>query len=466
MNAKADVFTLLKSLSKNEKRFFRLFASVSREQKNYLRLFSAMDKMMVYDEKKLKKHFSGEKLAHNLSFEKNYLHKQIMKALRVYHGESTLDLELRTLQTDINILLNRGLMTHAEKAAQRLKVLSEKNEKLLSMISAYNFLDAVYSHSQNSEAVFQNWMTILDHQEKVTRAHADIVALKKIHTRVVYQSKKHGINRLPEEERELNQLLKLPILSDKFSTPFHHGKSTQLLLKAFIYYRLGKLKDEARMRRSILKSYEERDPKQYHVNNYLSAISNYIQSCIDAAVSLNIKAELKKYTLFFNDPVPDVRVLSFSLFSRDSLKYFSASGNYHEGLKLKEDIEKGMIKYRDQMNRDHVSQIHYYLAWLNFLKTDYKETLKHLRLVLQDESAGETNYYQTSAKILQLMTYLEKKDFDLLGSQISSVKRSLEKRNKLFEFERTILAFFRQAATAEKATREDFVQLKKIFIAS
>ena len=60
MAKKGELFLLIKSLSRTEKRYFRMFANMNKGSANYLRLFDAIDKQEVYDEKTIKEEFQGE----------------------------------------------------------------------------------------------------------------------------------------------------------------------------------------------------------------------------------------------------------------------------------------------------------------------------------------------------------------------------------------------------------------------
>ena len=57
MKPSAELFDLVKSLSKSEKRFFKLSSSLQTGEKNYLQIFDAIEKQPNYDEAALKKQF-------------------------------------------------------------------------------------------------------------------------------------------------------------------------------------------------------------------------------------------------------------------------------------------------------------------------------------------------------------------------------------------------------------------------
>jgi len=50
MKPSNELFDLIKSLSKSEKRFFKLQSSLQSGDKNYVRLFDCIDRMEEYDE--------------------------------------------------------------------------------------------------------------------------------------------------------------------------------------------------------------------------------------------------------------------------------------------------------------------------------------------------------------------------------------------------------------------------------
>ena len=88
MKPSNELFELIKSLTKSEKRFFKLQSSLQSGDKNYIRLFDTIDKMSEYDEEEVKSAFKGEKFIKHLPSEKNHLYKVILKALRSFYGET------------------------------------------------------------------------------------------------------------------------------------------------------------------------------------------------------------------------------------------------------------------------------------------------------------------------------------------------------------------------------------------
>lgn len=110
--AKQDVlFDLVRSLTKNEKGYFRKYTSKTGQasDKNYLLLFDAIDKQSQWDEPALVKKFSKGKFMKNFSEAKGYLRTHLLKALKEYHHKKSVKALIRENLDYVELLYNRGL---------------------------------------------------------------------------------------------------------------------------------------------------------------------------------------------------------------------------------------------------------------------------------------------------------------------------------------------------------------------
>ena len=115
MKPSNELFDLIKSLSKSEKRFFKLQSSLQSGDKNYVRLFDCIDRMEEYDEEQIKKLFKGEKFIKHLPSEKNHLYKLILKSLRSYYSDTSVSSMLKQEIKNIEILYNKALFDECNK---------------------------------------------------------------------------------------------------------------------------------------------------------------------------------------------------------------------------------------------------------------------------------------------------------------------------------------------------------------
>src|SRR4051812_37900043 len=117
-----SLFRLIKSLSRNEKGYFKKYSSmhIIGGENNYIRLFDAIEKQKKFNEEAIKKHFSEGKIIKQFSSAKNYLFTLILESLESYN--SGMEAELIRQQNYIGILIQKGLYKEAGKVIKKTKV--------------------------------------------------------------------------------------------------------------------------------------------------------------------------------------------------------------------------------------------------------------------------------------------------------------------------------------------------------
>ncbi|MEO5929602.1 MAG: hypothetical protein ABIR47_06695 [Candidatus Kapaibacterium sp.] len=149
-----DLFQLVKSLTRSEKRHFTLQASTHRKDAQHLILFRAIEKQKVYDEKPLRELLREKGYSEHFSVAKSYLHRLIMKVLRSYHSEMSQNIKVAELLRDVEILKSKGLLDQAEKALNKAAVIAETNHLHNHMMQVNHWRrDLLYaSHTIDSSA--------------------------------------------------------------------------------------------------------------------------------------------------------------------------------------------------------------------------------------------------------------------------------------------------------------------------
>ena len=108
---KDNLFDLIQSLTKSEKRYFKLMSSrhTIGEVNNYILLFDYLDKMDVYDESIVFEHFKGEAFLNRFSITKKRLYDNILSTLDTYHSNSSIDAGLYRSLHAADILYGKSL---------------------------------------------------------------------------------------------------------------------------------------------------------------------------------------------------------------------------------------------------------------------------------------------------------------------------------------------------------------------
>lgn len=133
MEQQDELFQMIKSLSKSEKKFFTQYVNIYEKGSSpiYLQLFDFLNTEPVYNEERIFKKFRGvSQFEKNFAVTRHYLKQMIIKTLR--HSELTVreDRDLMVYILDIKRLMAKGLFPMAKKMIEKLKVEAYEEEKL------------------------------------------------------------------------------------------------------------------------------------------------------------------------------------------------------------------------------------------------------------------------------------------------------------------------------------------------
>jgi hypothetical protein len=129
MKPSNELFDLIKSLNKSEKRFFKLSSSLQSGDKNYLKIFDYIDARDDYEEEEMREHFKEERFIKHLPSEKNHLYKLVLKSLRGYYADNSVNSILKEEIKNIEILYKKALFKECKKFLKRAKAMAQENEK-------------------------------------------------------------------------------------------------------------------------------------------------------------------------------------------------------------------------------------------------------------------------------------------------------------------------------------------------
>ena len=138
--SKDELFQLIKTLEKAEKRNFKLFVrrNSAADDLKIIQLFDALDKMEVYDEELLlKRHPSIRK--QQLSNLKAHLYRQVLSSLRIIRQEENIDMQLHEQLDYVRVLYNKGLYSQSLKLLQKIKELARSYNQITFWLQALFF---------------------------------------------------------------------------------------------------------------------------------------------------------------------------------------------------------------------------------------------------------------------------------------------------------------------------------------
>lgn len=469
MKQQPDLFRLIHSLSKSEKRYFKIYASrhVIGEENNYIRLFNAIDRQQEYDETALRAQFEGEKFAGHLAVTRNYLYRLILESMRVYHAEHGPAARIRNNLQDAEFFFDRMFYAQSKKSLEKARRLVEEYGKYIYMPAVLDLERRLMTEEEYDGASPETLDTFAEACRDAVAKIDNISSYWDISARLFFVYLRQGTTRTEEVLQEIHALIDTPLLRNEAAALtfeakeyFHHINGTYYFLRgdyAHAHYHSGKHIDLLEQ----TPGYIERQ-----ATRYLGRISIYLTDSFKLKKYDEFFAGLEKIRTFF-DRYPAARdekteAQVFKLLAMLELFACVELGNYEKGLTLAPAIEKGLQQYAEHIEQSLVVSFYFNFASLYFLAQRYSEALRWVNELLNTSIPVREDVYGF-ARVFSMIIHYELGNRSLLEYLLKSTYRYLYRQKKMYRFESVVLRLIRRLASihSEKELIPVFHELRE-----
>lgn len=443
--ASDELFQLIKSLTKQEKRYLKLFAQrhVIGEQNKYLLLFDEIDNQKEYDEAAIKKKFKDEKFVNQLHVLKNYLTELIMKSLRNFHASNNED-QFHNLLRDAQILYDKGLQKQSRKLLNKAKKSAEENERFLQLLDIYKW-EHLIIHQNNDVGRLEKYVKE-DYSKEIEliENYRNLLQFQLLNDKFFIRYWRNGIARNNEEKEKYSALLEGDIYSsdenaNSFEARFYYYNALYTN-----YFCTGQHELCHEVMIKVIKMIEAwPNGLTKHVHKYTSALNNlYV-----------VQKELKKNkeALVTLKKLREVPVKSLTqraeIFMRSyilELDLYISTGDFKTGYQVLGEIEGDLNKFRDVIDKQSKLAFYYNFTYICFGVGEYKKSLAWSNTLLNDSDLSMREDIHCFARILNLLIHYELGNSELLEYIVKSTYRYLQNRKRLFKVETIILKFLKK----------------------
>lgn len=450
MKPSTELFKLIKSLTKSEKRFFKLTSSLQSGDKNYLKIFDYIEKQEDYDESGLKEEFEGETFVKHLPSEKNHLYKLILKSLRSYYSEQSVSSMLKQEIKNVEILYNKALYKECEKFVGRAKTIAQRYEKF------YYWFELISWEKKLLESAYESGVFSRDLDELVEEEEMVIARLRNLAEYTVIYSKINLIFRsggFTRNEKERK------VVSDIADYHLIKGKNTALSSKAasICYYIKGLCAATNRnyedsfqffnKTREILDNnpYIKQDSGQRYVMTLFHLLRCHIDNNeFEKAQQLITDIRALAGKKGFNSLDIDVRIFANSAYQE--LTLLQAQGEFTKCVELIPSIENTHEEFGDKVSKEMEVLLTYSKAYSYFGVGQYKKSIQYLNEVLNDNEQNLRQDVYSFARLFNLVIHFELENYDFLEYIIKSTNRYLNKQEREFKIENVCIRHIRKLA--------------------
>ena len=447
MKASPDLFELIKSLTKSEKRYFKLSVSVQQGEKNYTKLFDAIDKQEVYDEEELKTIFRKETFARNLAYEKHYLYNLIIKSITPLHVSSSASGQIKEMLKTISLLFDKALYSQCKKMVIRTKKLAYSYEKFTLLLEIINwerklaniyrgdFAEKLKNHASEVETLLLRISQTYDYLKLFDK----ILSLQ--------FSMGHFRNKI--EFDEIQKVMRSPLLktqdkavsvTEKYlynSIHAAYANQSSDLTNSYIYNNACAELLEAHP--LIVKD----DP-----DKYISILNSLHISCINlhkyteaGGIVKKMKSIEKDFDLILSSAM---KIRVFLLSASRQLTVYIETGEFIKGVADIGEIEDFIQLHANKSYNIRKKIIYLYFTIICLGASKYKKALQYIALLKNEHTLEMSEGDLSTVFILNLIIHYELDNYDTLPYLVKSAYRHFYKHKTLYGFEAAILDFMKK----------------------
>ena len=426
------LFQLIKSLSKNEKGYFKKYTSLYTHEgkSNYVKLFNIIDAQKEYNEEKVIRQLKKENFIQHISVVKNYLYNLILKSLDTYHSNTKK--ELNDYLHHIEILYDKALYKQCEIMLNRAQKLAQKYESHwhLAQLSSWEaeLMLAQSYKGITEEAVQKVYDDLFNNIELYKNVHQYYNTLDNIYLHI-YQS---GLSMRNEQEIEkLKNYTGLFLNKTEDAALSYHARLLFFTCHVIHSYKNNDYPTSLKYAKKRVQLLEE-NPHQ--MAEKPTAYVKALQSQITCERSLN------KYDDALNTikKLKEIKVkserlwnISFYLANMEELMIYLATGEFKKGTALIENtIDQNKRKNILLVPNHNQSIFHYTCAYIYLGAENYSMCIRSLDKLLNSDLITIRNDLYCFAKIMNLIAHYELGNSDLLEYTVKSTYQFLYKRNK------------------------------------
>ncbi|MCC7429997.1 hypothetical protein IT568_04050 [bacterium] len=470
MQISDDLFLLIKSLDKSEKRYFKLYASrhILKGESIQIQLFDAIESQEIYDEAKILNKFKDKNFVKHISTTKNKLYSLLLKSLDAYYSSNpSVEVEIRELLNQIDVLKQKKLYEQCLKLITKAKKLTQTYEKpleYLKLLDIESKLSRIINVKTNFEQKEKSVLEIQKEEFNLVEKYKNYLDFKVMSNQGFLLLEKGDTKKYSDD------------FSDTLGNEDFRKNAKPILFQAKVYFNTccanylslqNKNTESHKFTANLVELWEsnpeliKETPYQYLIALYNHGIAcrnnkkiNELEAIIKLIKSLNEQKWLPENL--------KVQVFEFSLELNILLHLYLAW--FEKLYNSIDELEEKFKFFGSKLNKKFIIFFILDFAYVCFVVGDFKKALFFLNKLLNETEKETQQNLQTIAKVLSLAIHFELGNYEILEHSAKSVFRFLKQKKELSIFDKAFLAFFEKQLPETKNKKDVqklFVELSK-----
>lgn len=445
MKSTDDLFLLMQSLSKTEKRYFKIFTGNNSEKdgNNYQKLFDLINSQTEYDEEKLINNFYEGKDSKHFPSTKRRLYQLILKSLNNYYSTISKETELYDSLNEARILYKKGLYKQSNKILEKLIVFAKHFELFSGLINICELKYELISHTTKSHMEMYSEFSKIRTLSDQTLETLDIEKnYQELFACFIEKLRFEGdLLRKQSQIDSFNEILQNPYLQDEKQNRSVKCKIIYYFIQSIYYYTLCIHEKAIHYSLKGIEYLEEQNQiKPIESSVYSARISNMCEIFLRARDYKQFEVYLTKLTKC-NIQFSMEESKLFYRYNDLLFRSYIIRGEFQKGINLFRKFEKEMLELTETIPYSRMISLYYYLSYAFFASGDNKNGLIEVNKLLEEKSNYRIDIHCYS-RILNCLLQLETGDYNSQESALRATSYYLKKHDYLFEFETLFLRFY------------------------
>ena len=383
---KDALFTLVKSLSKSEKRQFKLYVGRlgGNADANFISLFNLLDKVNVFDDNLILKKTKIKK--QQISNTKAHLYKQILVSLRLNPVHQNVRSQVREQFDFAAILYSKGLYKQSLKILDKAKGLALNNSENNLAYEIVEFEKVI--ESQYITRSLSNRADELSEQSKeLSLRNVRISKLSNLSLQLYSLLLKEGYVKDDVDSKKVKIYFEKRLPNFKLLDLGFREKL--FLYKAYLWHSLI-MQDfilSYKYSQKWVDLFEEKpEMKKQNPVFYLKGVNYLLESLylIKHKTKFNVVLEklnfdIKNKNIAINE---NTNTLTFLCYSQNKLNLYFLEGRFHKGIHFVLKFLQEMKKYEAKIDAHHIMVFYYKIACMYFGAGKNEECIFYLQKII------------------------------------------------------------------------------------
>ena len=461
---KDALFTLVKSLSKSEKRQFKLYVGRlgGNSEANFMYLFNLLDKVVSYNDELILRKTNIKK--QQISNTKAHLYKQILVSLRFNPVHQNVRAQIREQFDFASILYSKGLYKQSLKIldkAKEIAINSDENNLAYEIVEFEKVIESQYITRSMSNRADE-----LSLQAKeLSLRNIRLSKLSNLSLQLYSLLLKQGYVKDKPDSKLVNEYFQKRLPKYKLSELGF--KEKLFLYKAYLWHSLI-LQDFVSSYKYAQKWVDlfEDNPRMKKQNPvfYLKGINYLLESLFlirhkskFEKVLENLKTDIEEKNISLNE---NTKTLTFLYYNQNKLNLYFIDGKFTEGLSFVKNLISEIEDFKAKIDAHHIMVFYYKIGCMYFGAGKNEDCIVYLEKIINNKDLKMREDLLCFSRVLNLVTHYEAGIDYNIEKLIVSTYKFLLKMNDLHEVQRKMIAFLKNLSNIyPQDLRKEFIKL-------